>query len=191
MSFFEVASYERVDSPYKWPTLHFCCHAQCFGGVADFTKKLKIEKNRRNVALTLLPKPAARTKLDFFAPGRDLASILVAPACSLASFLASERPSRAPGNAPGRSQDGPDTPLERTWAPQGVLRGSWDRFWLDYVCPGAAPRTDFCMIFTSVLDLIAQANWTTKNKLLDRQLPLPCLVPLSWWLPLLWSALKF
>ena len=81
-SFFDVAPRERLDSQREGPNLCFCWHAQYFGGFADFAKKPKIDKNRRKIASTMRCKQVARPKLDFFAPGRDLASILVASARS-------------------------------------------------------------------------------------------------------------
>ena len=75
--FFEVASRERLDSQREGPNLCFCWQAQYFQGFADFTEKPKIEENRRKIAPTMLRERAAQEKLDFSAPGRDLASILV------------------------------------------------------------------------------------------------------------------
>ena len=77
--FFEVTSRERLDSRRDGPNLCFCWQAQYFGGFADFTEKPKIDENRRKIAPTTLRERTARKQIDFFAPGRDLASILVTP----------------------------------------------------------------------------------------------------------------
>ena len=69
-------------------------------------KKTKMYKNRRKIAATTLHKRAARAKIDFCAPGRDLASILAAPERSRVL------PDAPPG-VPGRS-----------WGPSGRSRGT-------------------------------------------------------------------
>ena len=81
-SFFEVTSRERLDSYCKGPNLCFCRQARYFRGFADFTKTPKIHENWRKLAPTSICERVARNKLDFSAPGRDLASNLVASACS-------------------------------------------------------------------------------------------------------------
>ena len=75
--FFEVAVRARLDLQRREPNPCFCWQAQYFQGFADFAEKPKIEENRQKIAPTMLRERAAQEKLDFSAPGRDLASILV------------------------------------------------------------------------------------------------------------------
>ena len=67
-------------------------------------KKTKMYKNRRKITATTLHKRAARAKIDFCAPGRDLASILAAPE---RSRVLPDAPPGVPGRSwgsPGRSR---------------------------------------------------------------------------------------
>ena len=82
LSFSEVTSHKRLDAQGKGPNLYFCWQARYFRGFADFTKKPKLDENRRKIAPTLLCERIARKQLDVFAPERDLASNLVASAPS-------------------------------------------------------------------------------------------------------------
>ena len=110
--FFEVALRERLDSQREGPNLCFCWQAQHFQGFADFAEKPKIEENRRKIASAMLCERAAREKLDFFARGSDLASILIASARSrVPPGALSGVPGRSQGLL-GRSRGTPGTPQD-------------------------------------------------------------------------------
>ena len=110
--FFEVASREQLDSQREGPNLCFCWQAQHFQGFAGFAEKPKIEENRRKIASAMLCERAAREKLDFFARGSDLASILIASARSRVPLGAlSGVPGRSQGLL-GRAQGTPGTPQD-------------------------------------------------------------------------------
>ena len=111
-SFCEGTSRERLDSQFDRPNLRFCWQAQHFQGFADFADKAKIANFRRTLTAMQLRARAPREKIDFFAPGHDLASILVASARSpvlLGAFSGvSKRLWRLSGcswDPPGRSRD--------------------------------------------------------------------------------------
>ena len=132
--FFEVTSRERLDSRRDGPNLCFCQQAQYFGGFADFTEKPKIDENRRKIAPTTLRERTARKKIDFFAPGRDLVSILVSSGRSQTLPGALSGVPRCPWTVSGHSrgaprtpQDAPEMPSGCSWLPRGVPRGSRDR----------------------------------------------------------------
>ena len=138
--FFEVTSRERLDSRRDGPNLCFCQQAQYFGGFADFTEKPKINENRRKIARTTLRERTARKKIDFFAPGRDLASILVASGRSrtLPGALSGVpgRPWRVSGrsqgaeHAPRRSRDAIGMLLVAMGHPERLPRPVLSRFWV-------------------------------------------------------------
>ena len=74
-------------------------------------------------------------QLEFFVPGRDLASILVASARyqALPGALSGvpARPWRLSGRSwgvSGTARDAPETPPERSWAAWGAPKGSQDQF---------------------------------------------------------------
>ena len=108
-SFFEVTWRERLDSQGEVPNLCFCWQAQYFRGFADLARKPKIDENRRTIAPGTLREGAAREKLDFFAPGRDLASIFVASARSRAILGALPGVPGCPWGLSGRSRGVPGT----------------------------------------------------------------------------------
>ena len=108
-------------------------------------KKTKMYKNRRKIAATTLHKRAARAKIDFCAPGRDLASILAAPE---RSRVLPNAPPGVPGRSwgdslgdPGACRGHPEMLprcsrdafrmlLGTTGRPEGVARSSLNRFWV-------------------------------------------------------------
>jgi len=77
-----VALRERRDSQREGPNLCFCWQAQYFRGFAEFAEKPKTDENRRKIGPTMFRERAEQKKLDFFACGRDSASILVASGLS-------------------------------------------------------------------------------------------------------------
>ena len=153
---------ERLDSQREGPNLCFCWQAQYFQGFADFAEEPKIDKNRRKIAPMMLREHAARRKLDVSVPGRDLASIFVASACSRRSralFLASwgvlGDPPDTPGARRGRSgtlprhsRDALGTHLDASGCPKGYL----ERFCIDFGCPEASPGIDFRLISAMIFD---------------------------------------
>ena len=102
--FFEFASRERLDWQRKGPNLCFCYQAQYFHGLADFAEKTKIDQNRRKKHFDDASRTQRKKKLDFFANGRDLASIFVASThfqALLGALLASGGAFRGSVDAPG------------------------------------------------------------------------------------------
>ena len=82
----------------------------------EFRTKIKINKNRRKIAPTVLRERTERRKLDFSAPGRDLLLILASSVCSQARQGALSgvpghpwRPSGRSRGAPGMLRDAPET----------------------------------------------------------------------------------
>ena len=108
-SFFQVSSHERLDSHRTGPNLSFCWQERYFEGFADLTKRPKIDKPWRRIAPPSLRERAAREKLDFFASGRDLASILIASARSRAVPGGLYCVPGRPWGLSGRSWSVPDT----------------------------------------------------------------------------------
>ena len=137
--FFEVTSRERLDSRRDGRNLYFCWQAQYFGGFADFTKKPKIDENCRKIAPPTLREQAARQKLDFFAPGRDLVSILVASARSRTLPGALSGVPGRPWRVSGRSRGAPRTPRD---APETLPRRHRDALG-GHGVSREAPGTDF------------------------------------------------
>ena len=143
-SFFEVASRERLDSQREGPNPVLYWQVLYFQGFADFAEKPKTDQNRRKTAPTMLRERAVQEKLDFSAPGRDLASILVVSVRSrelqgalsdvpehLRDSLGAPGARRGrPKTLPRRSRDAFGTLLDATMCPERVLGAILSRFWV-------------------------------------------------------------
>ena len=122
-------------------------------------------QNRRKIALTMLQESAARRKLDFSAPGRDLASILVASERSqaLQGGLSGVpgRPWRLSGHsrgALGTLRDAPET-LPRH------LRDALGRHGVS----GEGPRSDFESILDGVSEQETETDIHDRHTLLSKK----------------------
>ena len=117
----------------------------------------KSSKNHRQIASRTIRERAARKKLEFSAPGQDLAwtlGTLTRPwklPGALFGFA------RHPWGLSGRLRDTPGHPKTLPRHPQDALRTllgatrhpewSRERLWLNFGYTGARPRTDFGSIF--------------------------------------------
>ena len=145
----------RLDSQCEVANLRFHWQGQHFQGFADFAEKRKIDQHRRKITPTMLRERAARRKLDFPAPGCDLASILVTSAHSpaLQGTLS---------GVPGRSWEF----FNQSRGAPGALREA------STTLPGqlrAAPGTDLGSIFVPIFASISQASWPANDIPLDCQ----------------------
>ena len=140
-------------------------------------------KNRRKIAATTLHKRAAPEKIDFCAPGRDLASILAAPE---RSRVLPDAPPGVQGRswgAPGRSRGVLGAPRDASKTLLGCLPNalghhgaSRESRGIDFEsilgAPGqlrAAPGTDLGSIFVSIFASISRASWPANDIPLDCQ----------------------
>ena len=140
-------------------------------------------KNRRKIAATTLHKRAARAKIDFCAPGRDLASILAAPE---RSRVLPDAPPGVPGRSwgsPGRSRGVLGAPRDASKTLLGCLPNalghhgaSRESRGIDFEsilgAPGqlrAAPGTDLESIFVLTFGSISRASWPANDIPLDCQ----------------------
>ena len=87
-------------------------------------------KNRRKIASTTLHKRAARAKIEFCVPGRDLASILAAPERSRVFWtllLASRAALEDPLGDPGACWERPEMLPRRFWDAFRMILGTTGR----------------------------------------------------------------